>query len=370
MQGAVSLPARVVEKRCYRVKDHENHSIHFKTWGATRPMLERKHSESIQEDIRIGWREWERKSVNRTHSEPQLGHGHQERSQSMPIVPKGSTTPVKEDLDSSPEPVITDPKDLEPELESKSLAICAPIISGTLSYDVITGTYSFSVRPNSTANHAVTDAILLEDDTSVSAAITLAAFPDTILTPVNIFPNTLNITPNAVQLLPRQSYFFVLTATSRTVKLDPMGLGIDFDDSDYDSDNEPDLPEQTTYSGTGVMIMPTSEYLIKHDHFVNEIAKAEAKMAEAEDLWNFKSARAEVDGLGRWFGEMWQEEHWRRIGAVEFNEWSEEVWERVMGREIWDVMRMQQDPLRPRLDRTQAMTDSYQSGWGKKFWLD
>ncbi|KAL1612159.1 hypothetical protein SLS60_000383 [Paraconiothyrium brasiliense] len=183
----------------------------------------------------------------------------------------------------------------------------------TLHYDDETGAYTFIVTPrhgsefktivaSKTANVIET----ASSPTLVHSEIVLTAYPDHI--------------PSAFDLAPNHSHFLILTATSHTSERVRSGLGIDFQDQAYDSDNEPELP--MSYSGTGILIIPTTDYRHHHNGFAAEISRLETKIAELKENWKIENTEKELEGLKTWIGDLTNERHWRRTGVVEFKDWS------------------------------------------------
>lgn len=293
IQGAVSIPQRVKVERCYTIKGHNNEPIFFKTKEPHRPVLDREHSDSVKEDLELGWKAWEKKTRKPSVPEPKRDNVG-ERSHSMPVGQKAVVTDLM--TKSKPETTVSiDPRDLEPELESKSIAIKASIGTGTLHHSTIAGTYTFQ----------------LASDTN----IILTAYPDDQPSPLNLSPNPL--------------HFTILTATEDKPR--PTGLGL-YSYSAYDSDNEPDLP--ITYSGVGLLLIPATTYSMQHLDFNIEIGLAEMKLAKMTEEYWIEEARKEVRGLKDWVGEMNVKGHWRRVGVVEFEGLSEEDYEQVMSGEV------------------------------------
>ena len=331
VQGAVSLPERVMADRCYRVKGHDGEAISFKAKGATRPGVEREHSDSFKEDLELGWGEWQRKTMARTHSSPSVRKDiSQERSQSMPTVQNPITKPTVAESKKEKPAVTVDPRDMEPELETKSIAVHAPIGSGSLHHNNDTGTYTFTVASNAESTTL--------QPTPPNPVITFEAHLDERPTPLDLHPNSL--------------HFLILTATSHTTH---SGLGIHFSGDDFDSDNEPDLPVQTTYSGTGILLIPSEEYLRRGDFGV-KIVEAQKKLDKylvekgtlkkgSNEEWaakvmeeEIKALRGLVEQLQKWNGTEEEGRHFRRMGVVTFEGWSEGMYGEFMGWEgvkVW-----------------------------------
>lgn len=323
VQGAIILPERMTVRRCYRVKGHDGHAITFKTEGPTRPTAEREHSDSTRIDVELGWREWQRKT--RTRSSPQVGRNmDQERSHSMPV---SQTTSVDSTsgLKQSSGPT-TDPRDLEPKLASKSISVHAPICSGFLHQDTASGEYKIS-SSHDTDYHASGHDMVLE------------AWPDEA-------PNDLDIFPHAVQ-------FLILTITEHSRIVAPSGLGIEM--YEYDSDNEPDMPMHITYSGTGLLIVPSEEYLRRGD-FHTRAGAAKMKLEQyiatngpisrgSDEEWKAKEMQDDINALegliaqlGKHVGTDEENRHFRRMGVLRFQDWDEHMYRSVMERpftEFW-----------------------------------
>lgn len=323
VQGTIVLPERMVSKLCYRVKGPDGHAIAFETEGHTRPTTEREHSNSTRIDVELGWKEWQKKT--RTRSSPQIGRSTgQQRSESLPVSQTTSEDPtpgVKQN--SVPTP---DPRDLEPKLASKSIAVHAPIYSGLLHQDTASGEFRISAGHDTDSSHTEHDAML---DAWLDEA-----------------PNDLDTFPHAIQ-------FLILTITEHSTVVAPSGLGIEM--YDYDSDNGPDMPMHITYSGTGLLLIRPEEYLrrgdfhtragaakLKLEQFLIEHSPI-AKGSDAE--WKAKGMQDDISALEgviaqlqRHVGTEEENRHFRRMGVLRFENWNEDMYHVVMGRpstEFW-----------------------------------
>jgi hypothetical protein len=343
VQGAVSLPTRKRQRGCYRVKGFDEEDICFRIKDGPRPMLETNPSYSFSHDVQLGMSKW-RKAAEKMHG----GALNTARSHSVPIIPHqdvaGDTDKLNIEAKSAP---VTVPRDLEPELQSKSIAIKAPITPGTLHHEEKTGEYTFVVHLHDksaaqvTATSNSSNAIVAtESSTLVASKITLTAYPDS--------------PPELSDFSPNLSYILVLTARIH-IATDSI--------YDYDSDNEPELELPQTYSGTGLLITPTTHYLQQHHGFPADTAAVETKIAETKDAWKLENAKKDLEGLKTWIGELGREGHWRRTGMVKFEGWSEEAWDDVMGCGIKEVMWAQRGDGR-------GGRKKYPEGWGTEFWLD
>jgi hypothetical protein len=314
VQGAISLAERAAVKRCYVIKGHKDEAITFKTKGFIRPHMEREHSDSFKEDLEIGWGAWQKKT--RMQSLPQVTRRDikEERSRSMPVVQKQMEKPAERPL------VLKDanrqiwPRDMEPELESKSIAIHAPIGSGTLRQNTANGTYTFEIDRKTEAPTTVSD-----------STITLAAFPDTE-------PST------DATLVPNSFHFVILTATSHTAPT-TNALGIAYP---HDSDNDPD--PILTYSGSGLLLLHYEEY-VRRGELRSKLTVAEKALevrlaTGGGEAWVVNRMVEELEALAglvlsceQYKGAGEEGRHYRRVGVVEFEGLSEEVYESIMGRE-------------------------------------
>jgi hypothetical protein len=324
VRGAVSLPERIKAKRCYRVRGHDGQAITFSTTGATRPSADRVHSDSMKEDVKLGWREWQKKT--RTQSSPIIKKDiREERIQSMPVshasVPKSTVMQATK----IGEPRL-DPRDLEPVLESRAIAMNTPIVSGTLNRYAGTDRFYFSV------SHPAAD------DVGQLVAMTLEAWPDESPTDLDLFPNT--------------AQFIVLTITAHHTTIHPSGLGIEM--YEYDSDNEPELPTHTTYSGTGLMVITLEEYLQRGD-FYTKAKHARTKLSKfldenspikkgSDEEWKVKVMQDEIDALDglivdleSYKGGEEEGRHYRRMGVLDFRGWDEGMYRRVVDGDFGDV---------------------------------
>lgn len=188
-------------------------------------------------------------------------------------------------------------------------------------------------------------------DTQAVAALEPGDNIETIASPTTLHSEIvlsahLDPPPSLSSLATYQSSFFILAASSHTTP--PRHTG------------RPELP--ITYSGTGLLITPTLEYVRQHKAFDKEIADIERENLELEEVRK-ESARKDLKELRNWIKEVAQGGHWRRIGVVEFKDWSEEAWESVMGSGIRDVMDIQAGV------RAEGK-EAYPKGWGTEFWLD
>ncbi|KAH7408227.1 heterokaryon incompatibility protein-domain-containing protein [Phaeosphaeria sp. MPI-PUGE-AT-0046c] len=321
VQGAIVLPERMVAKRCYRVRGHDGHAISFKSEGPTRPTAEREHSDSPRIDVELGWKEWQKKT--RTRSSPQIGRNMgQERSQSMPVsqtTPDDSTSGVKQIRGPA-----TDPRDLEPKLASKSIAVHAPICSGVLVQDTASGEYRTSTGQD--ADFSITG-----HDTMLDVWL-------------DETPSDMGIFPYAVQ-------FLILTITEHSTVIAPTGLGIEM--YEYDSDNEPDLPMHITYSGMGLLIIQSEEYLRRGEfHTRAEAAKLKLEQflhtnspirKDSAAEWKAKGMQDDINALEgliaqleRHVGTDEEHRHFRRTGLLQFQHWDEKMYRTAMEKPFTD----------------------------------
>jgi hypothetical protein len=245
MQGAVLIGERVAVERCFQVRGHDGKAISFQSKTLKRPAAEREHSDSLKEDLEIGWGEWQRKRRVDSSSrvvKDKVAVRSQFMPSSQPIAAKSTTAGPKRYARMA---LKTDPRDVEPELATKSIAIDAPIGSGFLYSNTETGTYRLRVKTNTEIR--VNTSIPLNNNTLQDSLqeIILEAFPDE--------------TPSDLDLSPHSTQFLILAATKHSSPASPLGLGVDLDD--YDSDNEPDMSMNTTYSGIGIMLIQSEEYL-------------------------------------------------------------------------------------------------------------
>ncbi|KAF2190379.1 HET-domain-containing protein [Zopfia rhizophila CBS 207.26] len=311
VQGAVLAGERVAVERCYRVRGHDGKAISFKTKGLKRPAAEREHSDSLKEDLEIGWEEWQMK--RRTQSSSQTTSA------------KSTTTDPKKYAKTA---LGTNPRDIEPELASKSIAIHAPIGSGSLHSNTETGTYSLKVKINTGGGVNTTT----PQDTS--REITLEAFPDEL--------------PSNLDLSPHPAHFLVLAATAHATPVSSFGLGLDLDE--YDSDNEPEVPIHTTYSGIGILLIQSEEYL-RRGAFRVKIKEAAKRINDffvekgtiqkgSSEEWTVRGLNSEMEHLMRlivqleWHkGTAEQHRHFRRTGSFQFRDLDEEAYAEIMGRQ-------------------------------------
>ena len=319
VQGAVNVPNRILVDRHYTVKDHEGRAISFRTKETSRPAVEREHSDSIKEDVQLGWGKWQ-KRIQSTAEARKKGIG-EARSQSMP-QPTAHTLASKSTITPAAPSTRKDPRDSEPELESKSIAVHTPLGSGSLHHDSNTETYIFEV-----------------DLADVSA---------TGITPQEvIFETFLDEQPAALDLAPRSLHFLILTTTQNSTPVLPSGLGINFEEPD--SDNEPDPP--LTYSGTGILLTSNEEYLHRcafRDRLRETMekvivfkGKSSAFQKDPNEAWKAKQVENQMGALmgliallEKCNGTVEEGKHFRRMGVVEFKELSEEVYRMVMSGEM------------------------------------
>ncbi|KAF1912567.1 heterokaryon incompatibility protein-domain-containing protein [Ampelomyces quisqualis] len=326
VRGAVSLPERIAAKRCYRVRGHDRHAITFSTKGATRPTAERVHSDSMKEDIKLGWREWQKKT--RTQSSPVIRKDmKEERSQSVPVR---QASVVKSTMLRSSKigELRLDPRDLEPVLESKAVAMNTPLGTGTLHQYAGTDRYYFSV------SHSATDGAVQDHLVNM----TLEAWPDEV--------------PTELDLLPNNEQFLILTITAHHTTMYPSGLGIEM--FEYDLDNKPELPTHTTYSGTGLIVVKPEEYLHRGD-FYAKVKHARTKLSQfldenspvnkgSDEEGKVKGMQDEIDTLDGLILDLERHRegeeagrHYRRMGVLEFQGWDESMYRRIVDGEFVDV---------------------------------
>jgi hypothetical protein len=325
IQGAILLPERVRANHCYRVKGHDGNPIVFKMKGSSRPVVEREHSGSLKEDVEIGWREWQKKT--RMPSAPLVRRDiRDERSHSMPIPQVSGAEPIAITSDKVLE-TKPDSKDLEPKLQSKSIAIHASICTGTLHQNIDTKSFTFVASPSS-------DYIAFQD---FIPEITLDAYLDES-------PNSLG---------PHSVHFLILTATAHTTIVNAVGLGLAIEC--YDSDNDDFLPPKvTTFSGTGILLIHSEEYL-RRGEFKAKAAQATRKLETvleksgpiapgSSEEWAVKDLRRDADALKslikqleKFSGSVEENRHFRRIGVVEFRDWSEGMYREMMSQSCEDV---------------------------------
>ncbi|KAH4029378.1 hypothetical protein HBI55_121020 [Parastagonospora nodorum] len=357
IQGAVSVPKRVLDDRCYRVKGHDEKDIRFVIKGAAKPVFGRIPSDSIKKDMQLGWDKWQKETTRRLNSSSGArANPTQERSQSAPVVPKQDIGIANKSVKDEPA-AVADPRDLEPELISNSIKIKAPITPGTLYYDDETGNYNILAK--SYDGSKLGETFASNEDNLVGKADSSASAPSVIL-----FMAYPDVTPSSFDLAPNYSHVIILRAKSHTIQKASSGLGIGFEEQAYGSDNEPELP--ISYSGTGIIVTPTVDYCRQYNHFADDITHLEKKITSLKEDWKIENSKKDLEGLKAWIEDLGREGHWRRTGMVEFKDWSEKDWESVMGRQIWDVMRAQSSP-REENDGGEAV---YPMGWGTEFWLD
>jgi hypothetical protein len=219
-----------------------------------------------------------------------------------------------------------DPRDLEPVLESKAIAMNTPVGFGTLHRYAGTDRYYFSVSYPAT------------DDEGQVVNTTLEAWPDEPPTELDLFPNT--------------AQFIILTITAHHTSIHPSGLGIEM--YEYDSDNEPELPTHTTYSGTGLMVITPEEYLHRGDFYIRaKLARTKlSKFSDenspitkgSDEEWKVKIMQDEIDALDglivdleKYKGGDEEGRHYRRMGVLEFRGWDEGMYRRVVDGDYGDV---------------------------------
>jgi hypothetical protein len=168
--------------------------------------------------------------------------------------------------------------------------------------------------------------------------MTLEAWPDESPTDLDLFPNT--------------AQFIVLTITAHHTTIHPSGLGIEM--YEYDSDNEPELPTHTTYSGTGLMVITLEEYLQRGD-FYTKAKHARTKLSKfldenspikkgSDEEWKVKVMQDEIDALDglivdleSYKGGEEEGRHYRRMGVLDFRGWDEGMYRRVVDGDFGDV---------------------------------
>jgi hypothetical protein len=320
IQGVVTVPNRILDlivDRRYSVKDHEGHTISFQTKGPSRPVVEREHSDTMEEDVQLGWAVWQKRMQSTAEARKGTGEA---RSQSMP-QPTAQILATKPKIAPASPPTRIDPRDLEPELESKSIAVHAPLGSGSLHHDTTTGTYIFNL-----AN---------------------VAAPRSTTSPEVVFETFLDEEPTALDLAPRSLHFLILTTTQNTKPVSPAGLGIDSEE--YDSDNEPDLP--LNYSGTGILLISNGAYL-RRGAFRDRLRETMEEIIlfkgmsssfqnDLDESWKAEQVQDHMEALmglvaqlEKCNGTVEEGRHFRRMGVLEFKGLSEQGYQMVMGGEM------------------------------------
>jgi hypothetical protein len=295
IQGAVSLVERSVVSKCYQIEGHTGEPIAFKTKDTPRSHMEREHSESFQEDLEIGWNAWKKKTRIQSMSQRIRNDMIGEGSQSMPtreqvteesVVPKETTAQFWS-------------RDLEPELETKSIAMHAHLGLGTLHHDTDTGVQTLNVTSMAES----------------TPPITLAAYPDTGH-------------EKDTTLSPDTFHYLVLTVIPHPALI---------------------VNATSTYSGAGLLLLQCDEYLrrstFRSDLKVREKALEVSLATGGSEPWVTKKIIEEIEVLKglvgiceQYDGTEEEGRHYRRVGVVEFEGWSEEVYKDVMEREkekIW-----------------------------------
>jgi hypothetical protein len=258
-----------------------------------------------------------------------------ERSHSMPIPQIPGTEPITKTSNKVIE-AKTDPRDRETELESKSIAIHAPICTGTLHPKTDMKSFTLVAKPS-------TDYIAFTD---TAPKITLDAFLDESPTDLDLFPHSV--------------HFLILTATANTTpghtsRVTAFGLGLTIDEHEYDSDSDSDPPPKvTTYSGAGILLIHSEEYL-RRGEFQTKAAQATEKfdafkeqsgqiVAGSSEEWAYKNLEQEAKALKnlvvqleKFKGTVEEQRHFRRMGVVEFRDWSEGVYREMMGQACGDI---------------------------------
>jgi hypothetical protein len=140
-------------------------------------------------------------------------------------------------------------------------------------------------------------------------------------------------------------HFLILTATTHTPPrkssglVIPSGLGIGYE---YDSDNAPEVSiRNTTYSGSGLLLVRCEDYLSRgkfHDMIGLAEKRLEVRLAQGgSEEYVTKSMIEELEALTGLVQELEKHQgtaeegrHFRRMGVVEFNDWTDEVYRKVM----------------------------------------
>lgn len=211
-----------------------------------------------------------------------------------------------------------DPRDLEPKLVTKSIAVYAPIITGSLHLDAATGGFKVNVSQN--------------------AEVDVAAYG-------MAFEAWLDEAPGDLETFPYVVQFLILAITEHSTIVAPSGLGIEM--YEYDSDNEPDLPMHITYSGTGLILVQAEEYLHRSD-FQSRSTAAKMKLEQyramnspiskgSNEEWNAKCMQDDINALegliaqlGQHVGTEEENRHFRRMGVLRFQDWDEDMYRSVM----------------------------------------
>jgi hypothetical protein len=311
VQGTVFVGERVALERCYRVKGHDGKAIRFKSKSLRRPAAEREHSDSLKEDLKIGMMEWERKRSDRTQISSRLPESAEEQE-------KDNAGQKEENEKAPPAPTI-DPRDLEPELASKSIDIHAPIIPGSLHFNTTSKSYNLEFQ-------------------TCTGLSTMEAFPDETLADIES---------------PYSTHFLILASSAHVTSASPFGLGLYLDDTDSDKELEiAEVPTQTTYSGIGILLMQSEEYSL-HGAFHIQLPELEQRIrsflvnnpmilpeSEEEAIlrgleWELECLRKHLKKLVKqlkyYDGTVEKGKHYRRTGFLRFRDLDKEVYEEIMG---------------------------------------
>jgi hypothetical protein len=313
VQGAVFAGERVALIRCYRVKGHDGKAIQFRSKSLRRPAAEREHSDSLKEDLKMGMLEWKKKMSIRNQISPRLPENVEEQ--------KKDNAGQKEENEKTHTASKIDPRDLEPKLASKSIDMHAPIIPGSLHFDTASKSY------------------VLEFQTCTGLT-KWEAFPDEILSNIESTYST---------------HFIMLASTAHITSASPFGLGLYLNDTDSDNELEiPEVPTQTTYSGIGILLIQSEEYLLR-GAFHTQLPELEQKIktflvknpmilpeSEEEAIlggleWELKSLREHLKELVKqlkcYHGTVEEGKHYQRTGFLRFRDLSKETYEEIMRQE-------------------------------------
>jgi hypothetical protein len=302
VQGAVLVGEREARERVYRVKGHNGRAICFATERRKRPTIEREDSESLEQDLKIKMELWLR---TMEHLKKSQRYGELKRDESSGMNPGRwplSVIPID---------------DMEPRLVSKSIAIRAPVKLGSLITNTETRTYNNEIKSTRTYS------LEIKIGTRRTA---LEAFPDEV--GIHYYDPTHPV------------HFLILVSTAHELSANYF-----LDQDEEDSANTLGMSMQTTYSGTGILLIPLEEY-IHHGEFHSKVKEAEERIAKFQvehperdsyDAWEGQKLEGDMRRLIAFIEELEgsrgtasEDRHYRRTGSFQFRDMDEKTYREII----------------------------------------
>jgi hypothetical protein len=302
VQGAVLVGEREARERVYRVRGHNGEAICFATEGRKRPTIDRDGSESFEQDLKNKMELWLRTIEQLKRSQR---YGDLKRDDYTRVNP-GQWPPSIIPMD-----------DMEPRLVSNSIAIRAPVKLGSLIKNTETRTYRHEIKSIGTYS--------LEFEISTGRT-SLEAFPDEggvhSFSPIH------------------PVHFLILVSTAHDLSaISPLSQ------DEKDSINTLDMTMQTTYSGTGILLIPVEEY-VRRGAFHSRVKEAEERITEfrvnhpepnSYEAWEWQRLEGEMKSLLAFIGQLEgfrgtvaEGHHYRRTGFFQFRDMDEKTYREMI----------------------------------------